>query len=40
MKKNYTIPEINMILVTQNDVITTSGLGDDEIGIPGNEIFG
>ena len=39
MKKNYNIPEIDLILISLDDVITTS-LGDDENGIPGSEIFG
>lgn len=39
MKKNYNNPEIDMILVSLDDVITTS-LGNDENGIPGSEIFG
>ena len=39
MKKNYSIPEINLILVSLNDMITTS-LGADEHGVPGSDIFG
>lgn len=37
MKKNYNIPEMNLIAIDLNDVITTS-LGD-EIGVNANEIF-
>ena len=39
MKKNYNNPEIDLILVSLNDVITTS-LEADEHGVPGSEIFG
>lgn len=37
MKKNYNIPEINLIAIELNDVITTS-LGD-EIGVDADNIF-
>ena len=37
MKKNYNIPEINLIAIELNDVITTS-LGD-EIGVDADKIF-
>ncbi len=38
MKKIYNVPELNLITVNLNDVITTS-LGNDELGVSGSEIF-
>ena len=41
MKKNYNMPEIELISLDMNDVITTSytDLGNGELGVNADNIF-
>ena len=42
MKKNYYLPEIELISLNEMDVIATSfdAISEDEIGVNANSIFG